>query len=116
MILQIELSSDQAKAMQYLCDEFNNTHSIPGSGPKTVQDLFDEQCNYYIKQMLKTVVPVKLADDILSGLNDKQQAELVARTINHYSGFVKTELNDMLIVPEAKKKIFRKLMDLVLRK
>lgn len=116
MHLEIELTGEQSKAMQYLCDKWNRTHSIPDSGPKTIQDLFEEQCNFYIKQMLKTVLPVAIADDILVGLNDEQQAELISRTINHYAVFVNNELKDMIATPDEQKKIFRKLMDWILRK
>jgi len=114
--LEIELSVAQAKAMQYLCDEWNRTHSIPESGPKTVQNLFEEQCNYYIKQMLKTVVPVNISSDILNGLTDEEESELTARTINNYSDFVKTELNNMTVIPEAQKSVFRKFLDKVFLK
>ena len=116
MELTIVVTDDQALALQYLCDEYNKTHSIPVSGPKTIQNLFDEQCNYYIKRMLQAVVPVHITEDILAGLTDAEQAELQARTINHYNDFVKTNLAEMTAIPDAEKTQFRKLMDWILNK
>ena len=80
----IHLSDEQEKALVAVCQEvFEKT------GNKVLkEDVIDMQVSYYIKRMLQGYVKIPIPDSALEGLKDEEQAELMAKVINFYPGFV----------------------------
>ncbi|MBA7624760.1 hypothetical protein ES703_32172 [subsurface metagenome] len=80
----LHLSDEQEKALVAVCAEiFDKT------GNKVrKEDVIDMQVSYYIKRMLQSAVKIPLPDQVLIGLTDEGQAELMAKVINFYPGFV----------------------------
>ena len=80
----LHLSDEQERALVAVCAEvFEKT------GNKVrKEDVIDMQVSYYIKRMLQSYVKIPVPDQALIGLKDEEQAELMARVINYYPGFV----------------------------
>lgn len=80
----LHLSDEQEKALVAVCLEvFEKT------GNRILkQDAIDMQVSFYIKRMLQSYVKIPIPDQALEGLKDEAQAELMAKVINFYPGFV----------------------------
>ena len=80
----IHLTDEQEKALQVVIIEiFEKTGKVT-----TGQFIIDEQVSYYIKKMLKSYVEIPIPDAFLESLDDQGQAQLLAKVINYYPGFV----------------------------
>ena len=80
----LHLSDEQEKALVTVCAEI-----FEKTGNKVrKEDVIDMQVSYYIKRMLQSYVKIPVPDGSLDGLNDERQAEVMAKLINYYPGFV----------------------------
>lgn len=78
-IYKITISDEQNKALINLAAQTE----------RTPQDIIDEQCSYYIKNMLSTEIKrLNILTNENKVLNDEQQAELAALLLNTKNQYI----------------------------
>ncbi len=84
MDYKIQLTDEQEKALQVIRVEIFNETGKETTG----QFIIDEQVNFYIKRMFQDNIKIPIPKNALEGLTDSGQAELYAKVINYFPGFV----------------------------